>query len=336
MVPLVRSTRTAWTGEIAIRSWSFAVYPAGGQDPPLNVIRTRAQPARIGLSWAPNPFIVSRPWCMNNTLVIVPTYNERENLPMLAERLLRLPVPVHLLVVDDNSPDGTGRIADDLAARHPSIHVLHRAEKQGLGRAYAAGFAWALERDYEFIMEMDGDFSHNPDDIPKFIEAARDADLVLGSRYCNGIRVINWPLRRLMLSLSAAKYVKVITGMPISDPTGGFKCFRRHALQSINLSAVQSNGYSFQIEMTHKIWRQGMRVVEVPIIFTDRFQGTSKMSRGIVSEALFMVWSLLFQNGLRRHPRPVTGQSNHETGRTANQDISSSLKKTLETPPEPR
>jgi dolichol-phosphate mannosyltransferase len=240
---------------------------------------------------------------MNETLVIVPTYNERDNLPLMAERLLALPVAVDLLVVDDNSPDGTGKLADELAAKHPSIHVLHRAQKQGLGRAYCAGFAWALERDYQNIMEMDGDFSHNPDDIPKFLEAVHDADLVLGSRYRNGIRVINWPLRRLMLSMSAALYVRLITGMPFSDPTGGFKCFRRKALASIDLNAVHSNGYSFQIEMTHKIWRQGMKVAEVPIIFTDRFQGASKMSKNIVREALLMVWRLLFQNGLRRTPR---------------------------------
>lgn len=241
---------------------------------------------------------------MERTLVIVPTYNERDNLPLLAERLLRLPVPVDLLVADDNSPDGTGKLADELAAKHPSIHVLHRPQKQGLGRAYCAGFAWALEHDYEFIMEMDGDFSHNPDDIPKFLEAARDADLVLGSRYCNGIRVINWPMSRLMLSQGAALYVKLITGMPFTDPTGGFKCFRRRALESIDLKAIESNGYSFQIELTHKIWRRGMKVVEVPIIFTDRFQGSSKMSKSIVREALWMVWHLLFQNGFRRRPRP--------------------------------
>src|SRR5579862_3415954 len=215
---------------------------------------------------------------MEKTLVIVPTYNERDNLPLLAERLLHLPVPVDMLVVDDNSPDGTGQLADELAAKHPSIHVLHRAQKQGLGRAYCAGFSWALEKGYEFIMEMDGDFSHNPDDIPKFIEAAADADLVLGSRYVGGIRVINWPLGRLMLSMSAAKYVRIVTGMPFSDPTGGFKCFRRRALQSIDLNAVRSNGYSFQIEMTHKLWRQGMKVAEVPIIFTERLRGKSKMS----------------------------------------------------------
>jgi dolichol-phosphate mannosyltransferase len=210
-----------------------------------------------------------------------------------------------LLFVDGNSTDGTGKLADDLAAKHSSIHVLHETRKAGLGRAYCAGFAWALEHDYEFIMEMDGDFSHNPDDIPKFIEAAQKADLVLGSRYCNGIRVINWPLRRLLLSTGAARYVRYITGMPFTDPTGGFKCFRRHALQTINLDGVRSNGYSFQVEMTHKIWRQGMRVVEVPIIFTDRFQGSSKMSGKIVREALWMVWRLWIQNGLRRRPRVI-------------------------------
>ncbi|MBM3823042.1 MAG: polyprenol monophosphomannose synthase [Verrucomicrobia bacterium] len=240
----------------------------------------------------------------SKTLVIVPTYNERENLPALADRLLKLPIPVDLLVVDDNSPDGTGRLADELAAQHPSIHVLHRSEKNGLGRAYIAGFQWALARDYEFIMEMDGDFSHDPAEIPNFVRAAEHADLVLGSRYTNGIRVINWPLQRLMLSMGAALYVKLVTGMPVNDPTGGFKCFRRRALQSIDLNAVRSNGYSFQIEMTHKIWRQGMRIGEVPIVFTDRFQGSSKMSRKIVYEAIWITWSLWFQNGLRRSPRP--------------------------------
>jgi dolichol-phosphate mannosyltransferase len=239
----------------------------------------------------------------SDTLVIVPTFNERENLPSLALRILALPQPIDLLVVDDNSPDGTGQMADELAAKHPNIHVLHRAAKSGLGRAYCAGFTWALDRNYEFILEMDGDFSHNPDDIPAFRAAAAHADLVLGSRYRDGIRVINWPLQRLMLSLCAAKYVQIVTGMPFSDPTGGFKCFRRSALQSIDLQAVRSNGYSFQIEMTHKVWRQGMKIVEVPIIFTDRYQGTSKMSRTIVWEALGMVWRLLIQNGFRRAPR---------------------------------
>jgi dolichol-phosphate mannosyltransferase len=242
----------------------------------------------------------------SKTLVIVPTYNERDNLPPLAARLLALPVPVDLLVVDDNSPDGTGEVADAIAAKHPQIHVLHRAEKDGLGRAYCAGFAWALERDYQFTFEMDGDLSHNPDDVPKLLEAAQGADLVLGSRYCNGIRVINWQLRRLMLSTGAARYVRIITGMPFTDPTGGYKCFRRAALQTIDLQKVRSNGYSFQIELTHMLWRRGMTIVEVPIIFTDRFQGRSKMSGKIVREAFVMVWRLWLQNGLRRTPRMKT------------------------------
>lgn len=239
---------------------------------------------------------------MSNTLIIVPTYNERENLVPLAERLLALPVNADLLVVDDNSPDGTGRLADELAAKHPSIHVLHRKEKNGLGRAYVAGFKWALERDYEFVFEMDGDFSHNPDDIPHFLSAAQNADCVLGSRYVGGIRIMNWPLKRLMLSKGAAFYVRMITGMPFTDPTGGFKCFTRRALLAIGLDTVVSNGYSFQIELTHRLWRQGMRIVEVPIIFSDRAMGHSKMSGHIMREAFFMVWRLLFQNGCRRRP----------------------------------
>lgn len=253
-------------------------------------------------------------------VVIVPTYNERENLRPLSDRILKLPRPVDLLVVDDNSPDGTGRLADELAAAHAQIHVLHRQEKNGLGRAYLAGFAWALARDYEYVLEMDGDFSHNPDDIPKFLEAATEADLVLGSRYCNGIRVINWPLNRLVLSMGAGVYVRAITGLPVSDPTGGFKCFHRGALESLNLAAVRSNGYSFQIELTHKLWRQGLTIAEVPIIFTDRFVGTSKMSGHIVWEALWIVWRMWFQNGLRRWPRrrlPPRSVRSRETGPAA-------------------
>ncbi len=240
---------------------------------------------------------------MNPVLVIVPTYNERDNLPNLVKRINAQPVQADILVVDDNSPDGTGQLADEIAAANPTVHVLHRKVKDGLGRAYIAGFQWALARHYEFIFEMDGDFSHNPADLPAFVEAAQTADLAIGSRYCNGIRVINWPLSRLVLSLGAAQYVKLITGMPFTDPTGGYKCFRRAALQAVDLERIRSNGYSFQIEMTHKIWRQGLKVVEVPIIFTDRFVGSSKMSRNIVWEALAMVWRLWFQNGLRRRPR---------------------------------
>ena len=232
----------------------------------------------------------------------MPTYNERENLLPLVQRLLALPVQVEVLVVDDNSPDGTGKLADELAAKHQVIHVLHRSEKNGLGRAYLAGFKWALERGHEFVFELDGDMSHNPDDIPAFLQAAANADLVLGSRYVNGIRIINWPLSRLMLSKSAATFVQSVTGMPFTDPTGGYKCFRRRALESIDLNAITSNGYSFQIEVTHRLWCQGMNIVEVPIIFTDRFQGRSKMSKAIMIEAFFMVWRLLAQNKFRRRP----------------------------------
>ena len=237
----------------------------------------------------------------HNTLIIVPTYNEKNNLPSIVEALGKL--PVDMLVVDDNSPDGTGDMADEFAKKHNYVHVLHRKEKNGLGRAYCAGFEWALKHDYEFIFEMDGDFSHDPGDIPHFIEAAENADLVLGTRYRGGIRVNNWPLRRLILSLGAAKYVKWITGMPFTDPTGGYKCFRRRALQSVDLTAVRSNGYSFQIEMTHKMWRQGLRISELNIIFTERVEGSSKMSWNIAWEAVWMVWRLWFQHGLRRWPK---------------------------------
>ncbi|MBL9134274.1 MAG: polyprenol monophosphomannose synthase [Verrucomicrobiales bacterium] len=240
---------------------------------------------------------------MARALVVSPTYNERENLAELVRRVLALSDSIELLIVDDNSPDGTGKMADAFAAENPRIHVKHRAEKDGLGRAYIAGFKWALERDYPFVLEMDADLSHNPSDVPRLLEAAQEADLVLGSRYVDGIRVLNWPANRLMLSLGAALYVRLITGMPFSDPTGGFKCFRREALQGLDLDAVRSNGYSFQIELTHQIWRRGLRVREVPIIFTDRFQGKSKMSGRIVREALTMVWRLWLQNGLRRSPR---------------------------------
>jgi dolichol-phosphate mannosyltransferase len=240
---------------------------------------------------------------MNQTLIIVPTVNERENLPRMAQKLLSLPVGVDVLVVDGNSSDGTGKVADELAAKYSQIHVLHEAKKNGLGRAYIAGFKWALERNYDFIFEMDCDFSHDPDEIPNFLKAAQDADLVLGSRYTGGVRVLNWPLKRLMLSRSAGIYVRIVTGMPFSDPTSGYKCFRRRALEAVNLDEIHSNGYSFQIEMTHRLWRQGMKIVEVPITFTERVEGSSKLSRHIVIEAFWMVWWLWLQNGLRRWPR---------------------------------
>jgi len=245
---------------------------------------------------------------MDRTLIIVPTYNERENLPRLVPRLLSLPAKLDLLVVDGNSSDGTGQMADELAAKHPEVHVLHETKKSGLGRAYIAGFKWELERDYEFGFEIDGDVSHDPDDIPQFLEAAKkqNADLVLGSRYTGGVRVLNWPLKRLLLSRCAGIYVWLVTGMPFTDPTGGYKCFRRRALQAINLETVKSDGYSFQIEMTHRLWRAGFRVVEVPITFTERVEGRSKLTHHIIAEAFWMVWRLWLQNGFRRWPRVKT------------------------------
>lgn len=238
-----------------------------------------------------------------STLIVVPTYNEINNLPHLVEQLLKLPHEVHILVVDDNSPDGTGSWVKEQSENNSRFHLLSRTQKNGLGRAYIAGFQWALERDYQSIVQMDADFSHNPSDIPKLLEAIEQgADLVIGSRYVDGVRVINWPLRRLVLSVGASYYVHWITGLPIHDPTGGFKCWRRKTLESIEIESVQSNGYGFQIEMTHRAWRKGFQIVEVPIIFTDRFQGTSKMSKEIVIEAFLMVWRLLFQNKLRRKP----------------------------------
>ena len=240
---------------------------------------------------------------MNQTLIIVPTYNERENLPRMVQKLLSLPVKVDVLVVDDNSPDGTGKLADALVQQHPEVNVLHRPGKNGLGRAYIAGFKWALERHYEFIFEMDCDFSHDPDEIVHFLKAAEKADLVLGSRYVGGVRVLNWPLGRLLLSRFAGLYIQFVTGMQISDPTGGYKCFRRAALQSIDLDNIRSRGYSFQIELNHRLWREGYTVAEVPIIFTDRKEGQSKMAGGIIDEAFWIVWWLWLQNGLRRKPK---------------------------------
>ena len=238
-------------------------------------------------------------------LVVVPTYNEMDNLPKMVTRLLALPDGVEILVVDDGSPDGTGRWVEQTAATEPRLHLLSRTAKNGLGRAYVAGFQWALEKGYNLVVQMDADFSHSPEDVPKLIAGIRDsgADMAIGSRYAGGIRVINWPLNRLVLSVGASYYVKWITGMPVWDPTGGFKCWRRRTLEAIDLPSVKSNGYGFQVEMNHRVWSRGLRVTEVPIIFADRVEGTSKMSKKIVVEALLMVWGLLLKNGLRRSPR---------------------------------
>ena len=239
------------------------------------------------------------------TLVVVPTYNERENLPKLVERLFALPEPLEILVVDDSSPDGTGQWVSETAATNPRIHLLSRSAKNGLGRAYVAGFQWALDHGYDLVVQMDADFSHSPEDVPKLLAGIRQsgADLAIGSRYVGGIRVINWPLKRLVLSVGASYYVKWITGLPVWDPTGGFKCWRKHTLDSIDLPTVLSNGYGFQVEMNHRTWIRGLRITEVPIIFADRIEGVSKMSKKIVFEALIMVWGLLLKSGLRRSPK---------------------------------
>ncbi len=228
-------------------------------------------------------------------LVVVPTYNERENLPQIVPRILAIDSRLQVLVVDDNSPDGTGRFADELAAADPRVHVLHREAKQGLGRAYLAGFRWALERDYNWIFEMDADFSHDPRYLADLIAKVSDADLVLGSRYASGVNVINWPMSRLLLSWFANKYVRWITGLPLTDATGGFKCFRREVLEAIPLDRVRSNGYAFQIEMSYRAWKKGFKLAEVPIVFVDRVEGQSKMNKRIVREAVWMVWWLRLQ-----------------------------------------
>lgn len=226
------------------------------------------------------------------TLVIIPTYNEIENIERLIEIVLSKTEAIEILVLDDSSPDGTGKRVRSLQSTEPRLHLIERPGKMGLGSAYVAGFKYALERDYDYIMEMDADFSHNPDDVPRLIEAAQRNDLVIGSRYCNGVNIINWPFKRLLISYFASKYVRMITGMPILDPTGGFKCFHRRVLEAINLDKILSDGYAFQIEMNFKAWVKGFRIKEIPIVFTERLNGVSKMSRHIVWEAAWMVWHL--------------------------------------------
>lgn len=225
-------------------------------------------------------------------LVVMPTYNERENVPLIVPKVLSQGPGVEVLIVDDASPDGTGELADRMAETENRIHVMHRPGKLGLGTAYIAGFKWGLERRYDLVFEMDSDFSHNPDHIPEFLEMAREYDLVLGSRYLNGVTVVNWPMSRLLLSYFANKYARFITGLPFSDTTGGFKCYHRRVLEAIDLDAIRSEGYSFQIETTFRAWRKGFRIGETQIIFTDRTEGSSKMSGKIIREAVWRVWAL--------------------------------------------
>jgi len=241
----------------------------------------------------------SKPSDPGRALVIIPTYNEAKNIRLVIEQVMELPEPVSALVVDDGSPDGTAGIVKALAAEYPDrVYLLERDRKLGLGRAYIAGFRYALERDFMYICEMDADLSHNPRDLPSLIEPVRSgqADLAIGSRYIGGVRVVDWPLSRLILSFGASIYTHLITRLPVRDVTAGFKCFHRKVLEAMVLDRVQSNGYSFQIEMNYRAWKAGFRLHEVPIIFTERSEGQSKMSRSIVREAALKVWELRFRS----------------------------------------
>jgi dolichol-phosphate mannosyltransferase len=230
-------------------------------------------------------------------IVVIPTFDEADNIKKLIGEIHRIVDDMHVLVVDDNSPDGTANIVKDIMEADDRVHLIERQGKMGLGTAYCEGFTWSLERGYDIIMEMDADFSHNPEVIPEFLEEIKNYDVVLGSRYVSGVNVVNWPLSRLILSYGANLYTKIITGMPIKDATGGFKCFRAEALRKIDLSKIHSNGYGFQIEMNYRLWKHGARIKEIPIIFIDRRSGVSKMNKKIIYEAIFLVWKLKFFSG---------------------------------------
>jgi len=228
-------------------------------------------------------------------LVILPTYNEADNLPRIVPSILEQDPRIDVLVVDDDSPDGTGALADDLSQASDRVNVIHRSEKQGLGGAYIEGFRWGLERNYDLLFEMDADFSHRPDALPLFIEKARDFDIVLGSRYLDGrVTVINWPMSRLLISFFGSWYARFVTRLPVHDATGGFNCWRREVMESLDFSRIESNGYTFQIELKLRAWRKGFSLTEIPIIFEERESGESKMSKRIVREAIWKVWKLRF------------------------------------------
>lgn len=234
--------------------------------------------------------------------MIIPTYDERENVRPITSAVQRQHPDMRILFVDDNSPDGTGAVLDEIVSDNSAVHVIHKPGKAGLGRAYITGFKWALERDFDLIFGMDADFSHDPIEIAHMIKAAEDADLVIGSRYVDGIRITNWPLSRLLISKMAAAYVRVITGMKVHDPTGGYRCYRREVLTSIDLDLVMSNGYAFLVEMAYVTWMQGFRIKEIPITFEDRRAGYSKMSMDIFRESLWIVWKLTLRHSFRRSP----------------------------------
>lgn len=231
-----------------------------------------------------------------SVLIVIPTYNEVANLPVIVQRVRKEAPSAHLLIVDDTSPDGTGELADQLASKDPAIHVLHRREKDGLGRAYVAGFEWGLARNYDVLVQMDGDLSHNPSDVPRLVDALQSADLVLGSRYVTDGGTVNWGVGRQLLSRGGSFYARTILGLPIRDVTGGFKAWKATTLHAVNLATIRSNGYSFQVEMTYRVASLKLNIQEVPIIFADRVDGVSKMSKKIVIEAMLMVWRLRFTN----------------------------------------
>ncbi|HLP33453.1 MAG TPA: polyprenol monophosphomannose synthase [Bacteroidia bacterium] len=242
---------------------------------------------------------------MSDSIVIIPTYNEKENIELMIRKVFSLPKAFHLLIVDDNSPDGTRDIVKRILPEFEGrLHLLERGGKEGLGRAYIAGFKWCLQHRYEYIFEMDADFSHNPDDLVKLYEtAANGADLVVGSRYKSGINVVNWPMSRVLMSYYASWYVRFITGMTVSDTTAGFVCYRRKVLETIELDKIKFKGYAFQIEMKHTAWKIGFKIDEVSIIFTDRTMGQSKMSKGIFKEAIWGVIELRLKSFFRRYPK---------------------------------
>ncbi len=225
-------------------------------------------------------------------LIIVPTYNERENIVLLIPEIRKQLPLAHILIVDDSSPDGTSDCVKEMAQSHENLFIVDRKKKEGLGKAYICGFKWALEKEYDLIFEMDADFSHNPKYLPDFIKASKDADLVIGSRYISGVNVVDWPMSRLLLSYFGNLGARIVAGIPVQDCTGGFKCFKSKVLRSLNLNKVASSGYSFQVEMNYYVWRQGFKIVEIPIVFTDRKIGVSKMSTKIVQEALALLWKL--------------------------------------------
>ena len=234
------------------------------------------------------------------TLIIIPTYNEAKNIKRLIEEIFKLDLDINILIIDDNSPDGTGNIVEEVAKRDHKVNLIKREGKMGLGTAYVTGFKYAIDNKYDYIFEMDADFSHDPKEIPNFLEKIKECDLVIGSRYIKGVNVINWPLRRLILSYGANIYTRFITGLPIKDSTSGYKCFKRNVLENIDLNSIHSGGYSFQIEMNYKTWKKDFKIAEIPIIFVDRTEGKSKMSKKIVREAIWMVWKLRILNLLKR------------------------------------